>query len=163
MPEISETREMAASAQEVWRMLVDFQGYARWNPYVRVEGTAEGGRRVRYSFRRGAGRRPIETDAELLVSEDQTVLRFSMGGLGLVHVTEWFAIDRGGTGVRVTHGVRFSGFLSLFAWPIARRMDRRYLWQPLDLLARHLQAHGPRRRAAKPSQKGKRNAPAKRR
>ncbi|WP_167737354.1 SRPBCC family protein [Sphingomonas parva] len=161
MFEISETREMAASPEKVWRALTDFAAYGLWNPYVRVEGQAVAGTRVRYSFSRAPGRRAIVTDALILISDAPKRLEFDIGVPGLVQATNWYAVEAAPEGARVTHGLRFSGLLTFVAGAIARRMDRGYIVHPLDRLQRHLRLERPRARGTGSAAKGKRSPPRK--
>lgn len=158
MFEISETREMPAGAEQVWQMLAHFPGYDRWNPFVRIEGVAAARERVRYRFTRAPGKRAIVTDALISVCDRPLRLEFEVGVPGLIRATEFYELESAGTGIRLTHGMRFSGLLAVLGRSIGQRMDRAYFTRPLDRLALHLAESRNTRTETRGRARGKRPA-----
>ncbi|MGP3910135.1 SRPBCC family protein [Nonomuraea sp. 10N515B] len=117
MREISTAIDIQASPEQVWSILVDFAGYAAWNPFIK-EGSGEavvGSTLVLRMFPENG--RPITFKPKVLAAEPGKVLRW-VGHLivpGLFDGTHEFTLTAtpdGGT--RLTQSESFKGLLVPF-------------------------------------------------
>lgn len=106
---------IAAPPEVVWRILTDFAGYARWNPFiVEAAGEAREGARFTALFR-PAGARGVRLRPRVLRAEPYRELRWRGSVLvpGLYdgeHAFTLTALPGGGT--RVRQQERFTGLLA---------------------------------------------------
>lgn len=106
--------EIAAPAAQVWRFLIDFPGYARWNPFVRsISGEPEIGASLIVSLEPPGGRamrfRPV-----VVALEPERELRWKGKLLipGLFDGEHWFKLKAAGPAATTfEHGEQFSGLL----------------------------------------------------
>ncbi|MGT2425416.1 SRPBCC family protein [Amnibacterium kyonggiense] len=102
-----------APPADVWRVLVDFAAYDRWNPTTRISGEPRVGSRLTV----GAGP-GLRFRARVLVADPGRELRW-LGRLGLGGLADgehWFRLDREADGTTaLVHGERYSGLLVAFA------------------------------------------------
>jgi len=76
MHELRTDIEIAASAQEIWDVLVDFPVYSRWNPFIRhVQGIAEEGSSLEVSIHPPGARR-TKIRATVLVADPPREMRW---------------------------------------------------------------------------------------
>jgi len=116
--EIRTEIEIAASAEEVWAILLDFPQHPRWNPFVRqIEGQAKVGERLTVTVKPANGNgmtfRPV-----VRVVEPRRELRWLGRFLlpGLFDGEHYFRLEpMGKDRVRLVHGEIFSGILVGFA------------------------------------------------
>lgn len=116
--EIRTEIEIAASAEEVWAILLDFPQHPRWNPFVRqIEGQAKVGERLTVTVKPANGNgmtfRPV-----VRVAEPRRELRWLGRFLlpGLFDGEHYFRLEpMGKDRVRLVHGEIFSGILVGFA------------------------------------------------
>lgn len=113
--------EIAASLQSVWRRLTAFSDYPAWNPFQTIEGQAARGARVRISTR-WAGRANTAT-ARITGWEVEKRLEFLSGWIGFKS-RRWYQLEPTPNGVRVKHGVAFSGFAAELAFRDKFKIER---------------------------------------
>lgn len=109
-----ETRiKINASSNEVWKVLMDFESYAEWNPFVTsISGSSEVGGQLQTSIEMETGK-PQHFKPEVLVSERDKEFRW-LGKLfvkGLFDGEHYFKIVETDTGVEFLHGEKFTGVL----------------------------------------------------
>ena len=104
-----------ASAEEVWKVLMDHKSYHEWNPFIKsIEGSAAEGEQLHVV---------IQSDANKTMSFDPLVLRNSendefrwVGKLGIKGVFDgehYFILEKVDmNNTRFIHGENFSGVLS---------------------------------------------------
>jgi hypothetical protein len=114
MHEIQSQIEIAASAERVWSILMDFPAYPAWNPFIRsITGVAEKGRRISISIQPPSSS-AMTFRATILQATPQVELRW-LGHLlfrGIFDGEHYFQIAPGAAGrVRFTQGEKFSGLI----------------------------------------------------
>lgn len=106
--------EIAAPAERIWRILTDFPGYARWNPFVRsISGEAEIGASLIVSLEPPGGR-PMRFRPVIVALEPEQELRWKGKLLipGLFDGEHWFRLQATARGATTfEHGEQFSGLL----------------------------------------------------
>ncbi|TMR06775.1 SRPBCC domain-containing protein [Actinomadura soli] len=112
--EVSSTIEISASADEVYGIVTDFDGFPQWNPFiVRAEGAPKEGARL-HNVLRDSGGGTMAFAPKVLKAEPGRELRW-IGRLwmpGIVDGEHYFRIEPAGNGrVRLIQGERFSGAL----------------------------------------------------
>ncbi|MFV2117025.1 SRPBCC family protein [Streptomyces sp. Act-28] len=104
---------IAAPTALVWDILVAFDRYEEWNPFmVRAAGRAEPGRRLAITLRQGDGR-SMSFKPKVLIAEPGRHLRW-IGRLlvpGVFDGTHEFVLSETGGGTRLDHRETFSGVL----------------------------------------------------
>jgi hypothetical protein len=109
--------EIAASAERVWSLLMDFPCYGRWNPFVRsIEGDASPGQTLRV-FIQPPGARGMWFRPRVLVNEPRREFRWRGKVLvsGVFDGEHFFRLEPGPAGGLVFHqGELFSGLLVPF-------------------------------------------------
>lgn len=76
MIEVSASKEIAASAETVWDVLTDLEGFARWNPFIRrARGKPEVGKEVHVRVRSSIGV-PLAFHAKVLARADNRELHW---------------------------------------------------------------------------------------
>lgn len=116
-----ETRvHIRASAVRVWTVLMDFEQYPQWNPFIRrLQGSVEPGQSLRVEVQ-PVGGRPMKFRPKVLAVQQASELRW-LGKLlfkGLFDGEHYFKLERAPNGVIFVHGEQFRGLLV----PLLRRM-----------------------------------------
>jgi len=110
---------IAATADRLWSILMDFPAYPRWNPFVRsIEGRAEVGATLSVLLQPPGGR-PMRFRPQVRVVERPREFRWK-GRLfipGLFDGDHFFVIEEAAEGSVFHHGERFTGLLV----PLLRR------------------------------------------
>lgn len=124
MRELRTEIEINASAEKVWQMLIDFDAYPQWNPFIRsVEGKAETNSKLKI-FIQPTGARGMKFRPTVLKVEPQKELRW-LGSLfvrGLFDGEHIFTIAPvSETSVRFAQREKFSGLLVPLFW---RSLDK---------------------------------------
>ncbi len=108
-----------AAPDAVWRVLLDFPEYPRWNPFItHIQGRADTGERLHVTIQ-PPGRRPMRFRPEVLRALPGQELSW-LGRLGVPglfdgeHRFELERADEGGTLLR--HREKFSGILLPLLW-----------------------------------------------
>ena len=97
----------------VWRVLVDFPAYSRWNPFIRhIEGNMRVGAKLRVTVET-PGRRPMTFRPIVRVVDTARELRWLGRVLmpGLFDGEHAFVMESEGGGCRLRHEERFAGIL----------------------------------------------------
>lgn len=105
--------EIDASPTLVWSVLMDFDAYFEWNPFVqRIQGVSVPGERLRVSVRAPGSDRIMTFKPRVLKVVDEREFRW-LGRLiapGLFDGEHYFKLEPiGTTGVKLVHGEVFSG------------------------------------------------------
>jgi len=109
-------------AQVVWRRLISFDDYPSWNPYQKIEGAAKAGARIRMSLNWGnVARKSIP--ARITVFDPPARLEFTIGWPGF-RERRWIELEPVEQGVRVRHGVRFTGWMARIAFKYKLKVER---------------------------------------
>lgn len=104
-------RRIDAPPEVVWEVLVDFESYPEWNPFIEsIEGVPLPGQRLRVRLTPPGGRR-VTVRPTVTAAEENRRLEWE-GSLfvpGLFDGRHEFRIEREGEGVRFVHREIFSG------------------------------------------------------
>lgn len=121
---VSTSIAIEASAEVVWRVLIDFANYGDWNPFIqRVDGPLVEGAHLGFLVATGPGT-TVSTEATLLTVEHGR--RLAWGGQsrvpGLFRGVHSFIIEERASGVLLHNTERFSGLLAFRVKP--ERLER---------------------------------------
>jgi hypothetical protein len=120
---ISTTVDIDAPKQLVWDVLTDFAAYYEWNPYARIEGTAQVGTKLTVHMGANGGR-GMAFKPKVLVATPDDELRWlgKLGFGGIVDGEHFFILDRNADGTtQLTHGERYSGALVALIRPFLNK------------------------------------------
>ena len=112
--EITTTISIAASAERVWLVLLDFPRYSEWNPFVRsIEGAPSEGSAIKVRIQSPSGKAMTFSPVVLRNSAGR---EFRWKGKlvlpGIFDGEHYFHLASGGAGsTEFTHGERFTGLL----------------------------------------------------
>ena len=123
MPDLLLDIEIAASPERVWSVLTDFAAYPAWNPYQTFEGRAEPFAIVQISSRDLTGRALQVFNAAIWKLEPSRKLELLVGKLFWLASRRIFHLDAVGDGMRLRHGLVFSGIASAWMSPSAQEME----------------------------------------
>ena len=117
--EITTSIEIAAPAQVVWAILVDFERHPEWNPFIEaIAGEAAQGARLSLTVRPPGGR-AMSFEPTVLAAEEARELRW-LGRVGLPRIFDGehrFVLEPlGPQRVRLVHAERFRGILVPLLW-----------------------------------------------
>ena len=111
---VETTIEIDATARRVWSVLMDFEAYPEWNPFVRgIQGSAMAGQRLRVSICPPSGR-SMRFRPQLLTVNRERELRWrgSLVVPGLFDGEHCFKLEPiSASRTRFTQGESFSGLL----------------------------------------------------
>ena len=152
--------EVAASPARVWQLLMDFEHYREWHPYVELAGVAAEGSELAYAVRRTPkSSRLIKSEGTISRLEPATHFALKLGLPKLAWVNEWYELEAIDSGTRLTHGLEFRGFLSFLA-SISRKRLTLYCRTPILGIARRVAKPTPKPTVpVKPARKGGRRPP----
>jgi hypothetical protein len=127
MRELITQLEINAPAERVWGILVDFEGYPRWNPFIRhINGEPKEGSRLR-AFLQPPGSRGMTIKPVVLRADPGRELRW-LGRLflpGLFAGEHRFVIEpTAGSEVIFTQAERFRGLLVPLLWNFLDKKTR---------------------------------------
>ncbi|MBS4027465.1 MAG: SRPBCC domain-containing protein [Ignavibacteriales bacterium] len=113
MKEIHTEIEINSSAENVWNILTDFEGYEKWNPLItNAEGEAIKGAKLKIEVTMNG--KPMKFSPKVLVAEKNIELRW----IGKVVSKKFFAGEHifiiaplGKNKILFIHGEKFSGVL----------------------------------------------------
>lgn len=123
MPDLLLDIEIAASPERVWSVLTDFAAYPVWNPYQTFEGRAEPFAILQISSRDLTGRALQVFNAAIWKLEPGKKLELLVGKLFWLASRRIFHLDAVGDGMRLRHGLVFSGIASAWMSPSAQEME----------------------------------------
>ncbi len=113
MREITTSIDINAGPDQVWAVLVDFDAYGQWNPFIReASGQPVAGSRLTLRMFPEQGR-PMTFTPTVLAAEEARQLRW-LGRLfvpGLFDGEHIFTLNQHGGGTRLVQSERFSGLL----------------------------------------------------
>lgn len=108
---------IAASAERVWALLMDFEHHPQWNPFIRhIEGRAEAGEKLRVEVQAPGGR-SMSFAPRVLVAKTPEEFRWKgqFGVPGLFDGEHYFLLrEDGDQKTLLIHGEWFSGLLVPF-------------------------------------------------
>lgn len=110
--EIRTSVEVAATPDQVWQVLVAFDRYSEWNPFiVAADGTPEPGNRVTLTMR--AGGKSFTVRPVVVARDERRALRWvgRLGAPGIFTAAHSHELERTDTGVRYVQRERFTGVL----------------------------------------------------
>ncbi|TDD12299.1 SRPBCC domain-containing protein [Nonomuraea deserti] len=129
MHQIRTEIRIAASPEQVWKILCDFDAYSEWNPLVpRMRGTAVTGSRLSLPTAMWPGGpvvMPMRATVEDATPPRRLAWRTNVIARGVVSSVHVFELspdeERGGTHVR--HQETVTGAAASAMWPILRRFE----------------------------------------
>ena len=137
---IAENETIIQSSQSaVWAAITNFDDYPKWHPFVRMTGSLSQGAKVDYSIRTKMGNARFRTvDAQIitLAEPDNFAVRCRMGHL--FSLEDIWSLMPHSNGVRVVHGLRCTGLLTLLMFRGAKDTLQAMLEIENHKLARHL-------------------------
>jgi hypothetical protein len=127
MREIRTTIEINATVEAVWDILMDFESYPEWNPFIRsVEGEPVVGADLDAMIG-ASGKKPMKISP--VVQEFDAPTRFSwLGSLGPTGVFDGqhqFELVETETGTRLSHYEEFTGILAPLVLSAIRKSTTR--------------------------------------
>ena len=115
MKELKTEIKIAATREEVWRILMDFGQYPSWNPFlIRIEGEAKVGSYLSNTIQM-EGNKTMEFKPEVLKVDKNTEFRWKgkVFVKGLFDGEHYFQLQDDGDGfTTLTHGEQFTGVLA---------------------------------------------------
>jgi hypothetical protein len=120
--------DIDASANDVWNVLLDFEAYPQWNPFIRqVTGKAEPGEKL--TIQMHLGNRTMTISPTVLFKQQQRELRW-LGNLlipGIFDGEHSFVIDMlGEKKTHLTQSEKFSGLLIPFSKGILNKTKKSF-------------------------------------
>ncbi len=114
MREIKTEIKIAAPAKTIWKVLMDFDNYSKWNPFIKsIEGEQEVGKQLKVSIQPPEGRE-MTFKPNIQVVEPNSELRWLGKGPigGLFDGQHSFVLDEQEDGTtRFVHSEKFRGIL----------------------------------------------------
>ncbi len=127
MKELNTEILISAPAERVWEILMDFERYPQWNPFVRtISGEATEGSRLKVNIKPEGG---VGMTLTPLVVDSSKNQKFGWRGklfIGGIFdgIHEFIIHDQGETGVRFVHREEFTGLLVPILWPMLETKTR---------------------------------------
>ncbi len=127
MREIRTSVNIEAPPREVWNVLMDFERYDEWNPFIRsLTGTGDVGGELT-AVLGASGKKPMKVSP--IVQEHEEPTRFSwLGSIGFKGVFDGhhqFELEETPEGTLFHHYEEFSGILAPIALPALRTSTTR--------------------------------------
>lgn len=139
MVEVCNTVEISASPQRVWNALVNFDEYARWNPFVAIRRTAVS-EEIEWSLENTLLKRRIWTKAIITEQRPLKVLSWSFGKRPIVFCKERFALEMSGGKTKLTHTFQSEGLIASLGRTSLERNMLKIVSQADEGLRRFLEA-----------------------
>jgi hypothetical protein len=138
MREIRTKIDIKATPQEVWSVLMDFDAYSEWNPFVlSIDGDSAAGGRLTAQLQL-EGKKPMKISP--IVQEHEAPNRFSwlgvMGSASLFAGRHQFELEETDDGTRFHHYEEFAGALT----PIVLRMIQKPTTRGFEKMNRALRS-----------------------
>ncbi|MFV1971823.1 MAG: SRPBCC family protein [Acidimicrobiia bacterium] len=133
-----------APPEEVWSVLMDFDSYDQWNPFVRsIEGTPAVGEQL-VALLGASGKKPMKFSP--VVQEHDAPSRFawlgSMGPRGIFDGHHQFELVQTDAGTRFHHYEEFSGALVPLVLPAIRKTTTRGFEEMNQALKTRVETNG---------------------
>ena len=127
MQEITTTIDIDSPPGDVWGVLMDFDAYGEWNPFIRsIEGTPEAGAQIAVVLG-ASGKKPMKFTPN--VQESDAPLHFgwlgSMGTRGIFDGHHHFELQPTETGTRFLQYEEFTGVVVPILLPAIRKSTTR--------------------------------------
>lgn len=130
-----------APPSRVWATITRFDGYARWNPFVRIAGIPTAGNTVGYSYRLSAGAARFHTiDARIVASDSCERFVVQFGSRFLLNIEETYELSSHPSGSYLRHAVRCSGPITMLPIKKMSRLFSKIIATIDSLLKHHLMA-----------------------
>ena len=116
--EIRTEIEIQAPAAAVWKVLLDFERYAEWNPFiVKLAGEPTQGARLSATMSLPETAKELHLRPHVLVCEPERELRWRshLGLKGLLDREHFFRLNESNGRTRLAHGEDVTGLLLRFA------------------------------------------------
>lgn len=120
MIEVSDEVEILAPPDQVWKALVDFASYPRWNPHVAVREASGSGNEIEWSYGPPFKRR-IWTPASITERDEPGVLAWWLGEGWVFRLDERFFLEAVGGGTLLRHEVACRGLAATLGGGLMRR------------------------------------------
>ena len=130
MPEIKTTITIDAPKEKIWEILLDFDRYPEWNPFMRLKGRPVVGQTIK-----------LEAHVDGRVLKLGAKIRWGgpdnpVAGL-LINAEHYVRIEAvGDDRCRIDHGETFGGLIGTLAWPMIRQSEKQYAAMNVALKAR---------------------------
>jgi len=127
MKELNTQILISATAERVWEILMDFERYPEWNPFVRsISGEANEGSRLKVHIKPEGGMGMTLTP---LVVDSSPNQRFAWQGKLLIEGVfdgrhEFILEGQGEAGIIFIHREEFTGLLVPILWPMLKTNTR---------------------------------------
>jgi len=130
MKEIKTIIHIHAPANIVWEVLMNFQKYPQWNPFIReIEGHAETGKQISVTMLPPDFDKPMTFSPSVLKNENQKEFRWR-GKLfmkGLFDGEHYFLLEKLPNGsTALEHGESFSGLMVPFLKSTLKKTEQRF-------------------------------------
>lgn len=127
MQEINTTIDIESPPEDVWRVLMDFDAYGEWNPFIRsISGLPEAGEQLAVILG-AAGKKPMKFSP--IVQESEAPSHFgwlgSVGTKGIFDGYHRFELEPTETGTRFRHYEEFTGVVVPVLLPAIRKSTTR--------------------------------------
>lgn len=134
---VSKDVDIAVGPERVWRVLMDFEHYRSWHPYVELEGVPALGGMIDFFFRRQPGSpRGWKGDAKVTQFQPTKCFAYRIGIAGIFTLEHAFALQETPDGTRVTYSSTYRGALAAIAEANLRKRLHGLHELPLERFAR---------------------------
>jgi len=114
----SATLHIPAPPEQVWRVLVDFPSYGRWNSAIpEAAGPLAAGHRLRLRLHLGGGARPFRPTVVAVHPGKEFILAARLVHRRLLHASHAFRLEPDNGGTRFTQAWELTGVCAALAWP----------------------------------------------
>lgn len=156
MFDVERETQLSQTPAQLWRVLSNFDGYERWNPYVRPKGVPELRTEVPYWLRMKP-ERPSFWRVSALVTElePNARLTFDVKLSWLLSIEERYVLEPRAGGTRLIHSFRCKGLIARLRLSKARRNFEGILSETERFLIAYMQRTDPKVVSAKKRTKRK--------
>lgn len=127
MIELHHKIQIPAKPQRVWKALLDFPGYSKWNPFVAVRATAGDASRIEWSFGRPQGTRRVWVQGLITARDEPHLLTWCLGVSRVFTLDESYSLIAMQGGTVLGHSIRCRGVMVGLLSPLIRRRLRKIL------------------------------------
>jgi hypothetical protein len=122
--EIRTEIEIDAPVARVWAVLVDFDGYASWNPFmVRIDGRPEPGAKIAIEIAPPNMKRRVMRERVFAVKPNEE-LWWGAGPAGIMKGRHFFKLEQLAPGrTRLVHGEEFTGIVVPFVRGLLKNIE----------------------------------------